>query len=357
LATKRLHLRIWLLAVLSLAAVAIVVWRLGMQPDREPQRAENPEAHNHYLQAARLAGSGDAASLVKAVGFYESALKADPDYALAWAGLARAWTLLAQLGEVRPNEVLPKAADAAARALKLGERLPEAHHAAGRVRVMYEHDWAGAEQAFLRAIELDPKNVEARYDYARLVLKPTVRFTDAAEQLKGAIALDPSDPAVVVELANTYILARRLHEAAQPIEAARKLIPQEPETLVMLGSAATSKGNLEEALKYFEEAARHSRSNWVLGHLGYALARLGRKEETAKVVAELERVPAGKEPADYELGVIHTALGETYQAFAELERAAGLLSPSTLWIKVDPRLQDLRRHSRFRMLLRDMRLE
>jgi hypothetical protein len=75
------------------------------------------------------------------------------------------------------------------------------------------------------------------------------------------------------------------------------------------------------------------------GHLCYLLARL----------TGARRI--------FELGVIHTALGETYQAFAELERAAGLLSPSTLWIKVDPRLQDLRRHSRFRMLLRDMRLE
>ena len=337
--------------------MAIVVWRLGVEPEREPQRAENPEAHNRYVHAAELARTGDSAAIAKSVEFYESALKADPDYALAWAGLARALTALANMGEVRPNEVLPKAADAAARALKLDERLPEAHYGAGRVRVMYEHDWVAAEQAFLRAIELNPKYVEAHYDYARLVLTPTLRFTDAAEHLKSAIALDPSDAALATELANTYILARRLHESAQPVEAARRLAPEASETFVMLGLAASAKGNLEEALGRFVEAARHSRSNRVLGHLGYTLARLGRKDETAKIVAELERIPAGKEPADYELCVIHTALGEIDQAFAELERAAGLLSPATLWIKVDPRLEDLRRHSRFRVLLRDMRLE
>jgi serine/threonine-protein kinase len=346
-----------LAAGLSIAAVAIVVWRLGVEPNRDPQRAENPEAHNNYMQAARLAGADDSASIAKSVEFYEAAVKSDPDYVLAWAGLARAWTHLAMLGEVRPTEALPKAAEAARRAIQLDENLPQAQHADGRVLVLYERDWSGAEKAFLRALELDPKLWDCRYDYARLILTPTLRFSDAIEQLKSATALNPSNHAVATELANTYILARRLEEAAQPIQTARQLAPESPSTFVTLGLAASAKGNLEDALAQFDEAARRGRLSWVLGHLGYTLARLGRKEEAAQIVAELERVPAGKEPPDYELGVIHTALGMRDQAFAELERAAGLYSSETLGIKVDPRLEELRRHSRFRVLLRDMRLE
>jgi tetratricopeptide (TPR) repeat protein len=309
------------------------------------------------MQAARLARADDSVSIAKSVELYEAALKSDPKHALAWAGLARSWTHLAILGEVRPTEALPKAAEAAQRAIQLDDRLPQAQHAAGRVLVLYERDWAGAEKALLRALELDPKLAECRYDYARLILTPTLRFADAVEQLKSAAALDPSNHAVATELANTYILARRLNEAVQPIEAARRLAPESASTFVTIGLAAAAKGNLEEALARFEQAARRERSSWVLGHLGYTLARLGRKEEAAKIVAELEQVPAGKEPHDYELGVIHTALGMRDQAFAELERAAGLFSSETLRIKVDPRLEELRRHSRFRVLLRDMRLE
>jgi tetratricopeptide (TPR) repeat protein len=327
-----------------------------VEPDREP-RAENPQAHNSYMQATRLAGAGDSTSIAKSVEFYEAAVKSDPDYALAWAGLAHTWTRLSMLGEVRPAEALPKAAEAARRAIEIGERLPQSQHAAGRVLVLYERDWAGAEKAFVRALELDPTLVECRYDYARLILTPTLRFTDAIEQLKSAAALDPSNHAVANEQANTYILAGRLEDGVPSLEAARRLAPDSPSTFVTLGLAAAARGKLEEALARFEEAARRGRLPWVLGHLGYTLARLGRKEEAARIVAELERIPAGKEPPDYELGIIHTALGMRDQAFAELERAAGLYSAETLRIKVDPRLEELRRHSRFRVLLRDMRLE
>ena len=318
-------------------------------------RTPNAEAWNYYLRAARLA-TGGPDDLRKSIELYKAAVAADPGYALAWAGLAKTWSILAAWEEIRPAEVLPQAAKAARKAVALDRDLSEAHHALARVQVFHERDWAGAERSFRRAIELDQAHGEPRCDYAHLVLNPNGRFGEAVQELQRATALDSNKVRLYVELANTHIKARQYERAFEPLEISRKLLPSAPSVYVWLGIANSGKGDYAEALRRFEEAAAIRRSGWLLGHLGFTYARLGRREEAEKIVEELQGM-AGKRVSDFDIAVIRAGLGDKERALAALERAFDAWAGSMLWLKVDYRLDDLHGEPRFRALAKKMRLE
>lgn len=313
----------------------------------------NPDAWHYCLRAAHFANEGETA---KAVELFEAAVAADPDYARAWAGLAIALTTRADFREVPPLDVLPPAAAAARRALALDPSLAEAQRAAGRIKVFHERDWAGAERAFRRAIELDSTQPDIRYDFARLALNTRRRFSEAVAELEKAIAVAPSSNHLRNELAGTYIKARRWEEALPPLEVSRALGQASPGVFVMLGQAASGRGDPAGALCLFEQAAAIRPSSWVQGHRGHALARLGRVDEARQVLAELDLASASV-PANYEAGVVHAALGERDLAFASLQRAVDCYEPAATWLKVDDRLEPLRPDLRFGGLLKRLRLE
>jgi Flp pilus assembly protein TadD len=121
--------------------------------------------------------------------------------------------------------------------------------------------------------------------------------------------------------------------------------------------AATGLGDYEQALQRFQKAASIRRTAWVLGHLGFTYAKLNRRDDAVRVVAELEQVSPGKPAYDYEIATIYAALGEKEAAFAALDRAEAGQSQALLWIKVDYRVDDLRADSRFGRLLKKMRLD
>lgn len=312
----------------------------------------NVEAWNHYVRAAYISHYEP----LKGVEYYQAAVTADPNYALAWAGMSLAWVMAVDWGEVNPRDVLPKAADAARRALALDATLAEAQQAVGRVKVYYEQDWAGAGQALRRAIELDPTYLEARLDYA-LVLIPTGRSDRAVEELQRALALDPDSNVHLNQLANAYIKGRQYSKALEPLEASQKISQSQPALWVYLGMAETGLGHYDQALQRFQKAASIRRTPWVLGHLGFTYAKLGRRDDAIKVVAELEQVPPGKPAYDFEIATIYAALGEKDTAFAALDRAEANQSQGLLWIKVDYRVDDLRADPRFGRLLKKLRLD
>ncbi len=288
--------------------------------------SRNVEALHHYIRAAHLSSSEP----LQSVEFYQVAVTADPNYALAWAGLSLAWATAVDWGEVRPRDILPKAADAARRALAIDATLAEAHQAVARVKVYYEHDWAGAGKAFRRSIELDPTYLEARLDYAQLVLTPTGRFDQAVQELQRALALYPDSNPLLNELANTYIKARQYDKAVEPLEASQKIHQRQLAPWVYLGMVATGLGDYEQALERFQKAASIRRTAWVLSHLGSTYAKLGRREDALRVAAELGQGPPGRPAYDYELATIYAALGDKDAAFAALDRAEASQSQVTL---------------------------
>jgi eukaryotic-like serine/threonine-protein kinase len=315
--------------------------------------SRNVDAWHHYIRAAYLSRSEP----LKSVELYQLAVTADPNYALAWAGLSLAWVKAVDWEEARPPDIFPKAADAARRALAIDATLAEAHQAVARVKVYNEHDWVGAEQAFRRAIELDRTYLEARLDYAQLVLIPTERFDQAVQELERALALYPDSHLLLNELANAYIKARQYDRAVEPLEASQKIHQRQLAPWVFLGMVATGLGDYERALEQFQRAASIRRTAWVLSHLGSTYAELGRRDDAIKLVAELGQGPPGRPAFDYELATIYAALGDKEAAFAALDRAEASQAQGLLWIKVDHRLDEVRADPRFGRLLKRMGLD
>ena len=275
------------------------------------QRPRNSEAYLHYLRAANFYDN----HVDRSVEFYRAAVAADPSYALAWAGLAAAWNRMVDWQMVPADKARPEATAAAAKAISINPRLAEAQYALGVTKLFYERNWRAAGQALLKAIELDPTDGEHRWEYGRLILTPTGRFFESADLMRQTIAIEPFKVALHNELANSLIKA--------------------------------GQGRYEEARLRFEEVARIRRSPWLLGHLGFTLSKLGRVDDARSLIAELEK--AG---ASFEVAVVYAGLKEKDRAIDGLERAVASYSPSTLWIKVDYRLDELRGDSRFPALVK-----
>jgi TolB-like protein/Flp pilus assembly protein TadD len=318
---------------------------------RPPSRSA--EAWRHYIRAEQLRTREP----LKAVEFYGAAVTEDPNYALAWSGMSLALLTAADWGEAANAEVLPKAAEAAGRALAAHAGFAESHVAAGQVKVCQKQDWAGAEKSFRRAIEIDPTYLEARLEYARMVLLPTGRFSQAVQELKRGLALYPDSNLLLNELANAHIKARRYGDAFEPLQASHRISRSQLAAWVFLGMAETGLGRFEEALQSFSAAAALRRTPWVVGHLGYIYAKLGRAHDAQDTILELEKKREGKTAYDYDVAAVRTALGEVDAAFAALDRALANQSLDLIWIKVDYRFDALRTDPRFGLLARRMRLE
>jgi Flp pilus assembly protein TadD len=134
------------------------------------------------------------------------------------------------------------------------------------------------------------------------------------------------------------------------------MAPAAPSPIILQGTAAASQRHYDEALVHFQHAAAVRRTNWVLGHLGFVLAKLGRTEKAKTVIRELDKSRANGLMPDFEIAVISAGLGDGEAAVAGLERAAAAYSPSMLWANVDYRLADLHTHPRFPALLASLGL-
>ena len=318
---------------------------------RPPSR--NFQAWHHYIRADQLSGHEP----LKAVEFYRAAVAADPNYALAWAGMALALLKAAEWGEAKSGDVLPLAVEAAGRALSVDPRLAESHLAVAQVKVSDKQDWSGAERAFTRAIELDPTYLDARLAYARLLLMPTGQFPRAIQELQRALALHPDSNHLLNELANAYIKDRQYAKAVEPLLASQRISQAQPAAWVYQGMVETGLGHYEQALQHFYTAASLRRTAWVISHLGYVYAKLGHTDKAKKTLAELAEMREGKPAYDYEAAAVHVALGDAQAAFAALNRAIANQPLELIWVKLDYRFDDLRADPEFRTLLRKVRLE
>jgi tetratricopeptide (TPR) repeat protein len=241
---------------------------------------------------------------------------------------------------------------AAAKAVLLDPDLAESQWVSGVSKLYYERDWQAAETALLKAIELDRMHGRFRWEHARLILIPTGRFRECIDQVKKAIALEPANPILYNLLSNCHIKGRRYEEAVPYLEASRTIAPISLSAVVLQGMVAAGQRDYDEAWRRFEEATRLRRSTWVLGHLGYTLAKMGRTAEARVVAAEMEKRGEGGFRPNFDLGVVYAALGEKERAMDALEATLAEYNPPILWINVDYRLDDLRDHPRFAGLVK-----
>src|SRR5882724_5808185 len=315
---------------------------------------ENTEAHQLYLRGRYFWNRRTGADLKKSIGYFNDAIGKDPNYALAYAGLADAYVLFSAYAEASPKDSLPQAKAAAAKALELDSTLGEAHATLGNTLVAYDLNFAEANREFRRAIELNPNYATAHQWYAETGLVPLGQFEEAIAEARRALELDPLSLVINADMGTTLTSARRYDEA---IEQLRKTVEMDPGFYYAhwtLGNALELKGRNEEAIAEYKKAIAINDDPLPPALLGHLYAKIGRKDEALAILKQLrERRESSKQRyvSPYNLALIHIGLGQKDEALQLLEETYEERDGYNIaFIKVEPLLDPLRGDLRFEAL-------
>jgi DNA-binding winged helix-turn-helix (wHTH) protein/TolB-like protein/Flp pilus assembly protein TadD len=315
---------------------------------------DNSQAYESYLKGRYFYGGVvSEEGLKKSIVYYEQAIKLDPNYAEAYAGLANSYMRLGNVwGFLSPQETFPKAEPILKKALELDESVAEAHASLATYKFWYEWDWAGAEREFKRAIELNPNVGKAHHEYAGL-LQVFGRFDEAVAERELSRQLDPLSPNAVATVGYPHYYARRYDEAIKYYRQALELDPNFSWSHLWIGQVYLEKGLLNEAIDEIKTALKLSNGNTrVLATLGYAYAVAGNRHEALKVITNLQELAKEKYVSPYFIAIIHSGLKNRDEAFAALEKAFEERQPYLTHLKVEPVFANLREDPRFADLLR-----
>ncbi len=312
-----------------------------------------PEAYSLYFKGRHSLNTRTEKGLKDAIQKFESSIKRDPKFALAYTGLADAYSILASysLEYVPPKEGFPKAKTAAERALSLDDHLAEAHASLGLVKFYYEWDWNGAEAEFKKALELNPGYAQAHQYYADFV-KSFGRFDEALEEMKKALTLDPLSYSINTGIGHVLYLSRQYDLA---VDQYRKVVESDPSFVparLWFGRPYLQKGMFKEAIEQVEEAVKLSHETTVsLATLAQAFAAAGRIADAKKLLDKLLTRGTEQYVPSYWIALVYTSMGNKDEAMKYLERAFLERSSWLVWANVEPRFDALRSDERFASLL------
>jgi TolB-like protein/DNA-binding SARP family transcriptional activator len=313
----------------------------------------NPQAHGAFLKGRYGLNKGTAEGVQSAIAHFEEAASRDSRYAVAHAGLAVALDLADHFRVLPGRQAFPRAKAAAFKALELNDSLPEAHNALAFATHSFDWDWAGAEQAYQRAIALNPNFATARHWHG-FYLGMLGRVDEALAEMRRAQKLNPLSIIIRTHLGLMLYRGRRYDEA---IEQLRQTLEMEPDFAAVhyfLAWAYEQKGMYEETVAHLQRALMVSPgSPDRVGALGHAHAVFKRKEQAVKALEELHKLAEWRFVSAFDFAIIYVGLGEPDQAFQWLERACEERSFSMLMsLKAEPRLDWLRADARFQDLVR-----
>jgi TolB-like protein/Tfp pilus assembly protein PilF len=310
--------------------------------------SENLAAHNLYLQGRYHLNQRTEEGLRKALDFFEKALIEDAQYALAHAGLADAYGLLAHYGVVGPAEVWTKAAASASTAVMLDDESAEAHTSLAHVKSTQDWDWTGAEREFQRAIALNPRSATAHHWYAMSCLAPLGRLDEALNELMIAHAIDPVSSIVARDLAVVHFYRRDFEMALEQCDQTIELNPHFAPAYWMLGVIQEHRKDFDESAAAFQRAVHLSpQTPRMHGGLGRTFALSGRREQALEVLQKLEAYAKERYVSPLEFAWIQFALGDLDLGFTWLAKASDDRAFDLISIKVDPRFDALRNDRRF----------
>ncbi|HEU4510370.1 MAG TPA: winged helix-turn-helix domain-containing protein [Pyrinomonadaceae bacterium] len=311
----------------------------------------NTEAYNLYLRGRYFWNRYDKEWVLKSIEAFEQAIRIDASYALAYTGIADAYFRLSNL-HASPLEVLPKAKEAALKAVEIDNDLAEAHSSLGLLRVYYDHDWTAAEREFTRALELNPDLTLAHQRYGTY-LKLMGRFDESFAHYKQALELDPFSLQININLATIHYLKGDTDVAITHLKKTLELEPNYMPTHFVLGNAYIQQGNWADAIAEFELIYRRDDEAYLaLGFLGYCHAMAGRRAEAESLRNILQDVSRRKYVSPYGIIIICVALGQIDQAMELFEQLYAERNDWLVWLKVSPKLKHLHSDPRFRDLLR-----
>lgn len=325
--------------------------------DRASRRqTSDPEAYSHYLQGRYYWNKRSADGFKKAITHFQQAVELDPLYALGHSGIADYYTILSifPYSFVPPAEAMPRAKQAALRALEIDPQLAEAYATLGMINFCYEWSYPEAEKHFRIALDLKPGYATAHQWYSFL-LAATSRFEEAVNEARKSLEIDPRSGIASSLAAVPLYFSRQIDRATEEL---RKSVLIEPTSFIphlFLGYTLSAAGDYRAAIESFSTACRLSGDNLTaLTRLGYAYGCAGKSEEAQAVLFRLDEEKKRRFVPAHHFAFLYLGLGDKDRTFAALERAQQEHSDYLCYAALDPPFDALHQDSRFADLLSKM---
>jgi serine/threonine-protein kinase len=313
------------------------------------------DAYELYLKGRYHWNMRTSAGLFRSVRFFEAAISLEEGFALAHAGLADAYNLLADFNLMSPMEAMPKARAAAQRAIELEPGLAEAWTSLAFIRSLYDWEWKEAGELYRRAIELNPGYATAHFWYAVDYLAMLGRHDEAMVSMNRAIELDPLTTALRHGKGSLYTFRGEYDTAVEYFLDLVERYPENHRPWSALGRAWERKGRYDNAIECLEKArANGGDLPNVVSALGQVHAAAGHVDEARQMLAKLHALTAERVVHSSGFAMIHMALGETEKALDWLESGCDRHELSLCSLRVHPLYDSLRGEPRFQAIVRRM---
>src|SRR2546425_1829657 len=311
---------------------------------------ENPEAYQLYLQGLYYWNKWTEEGFRKASDYFNQAVARDPNYALAYAGLADTYNFLGDSGYVAPKQVWPKAKSAAMQAVKIDDMLSEAHISLALVREGYDWDWPGAETEFKRAIQLNANSATAHHWYGDFLAR-LGRSEEARTELKKAQELDPLSLLINTSVGRQLYFARQYETAIQQLKKTLDMDPNFVPAQHAIEAAYAQSGMYREAVAERQKVLTLSGNPELAAAIGADYAQSGYAGVLKSWLEGLKQVSKQGYVSPYDLAQIYARLGEREQALTSLEQAYNERDSKFTYIKIEPAFDEIRSDPRFQQLL------
>ena len=323
----------------------------GEQARLTSAQSVNPEAHDAYLKGRYFFNRPSDENLSKAIKQFEEAVRLDSSFAPAYSGLSDAYLWAAfNEGVITATEGKSKAKAAAEKALALNPASAEAHTSLANYKSWYEHDWAGAEKEFRRAIELNP-NLAFAHDQFGLTLGCQGRFDESIVEGRRAVELDPLDPAIAIDNTMALVGQGQFQKAQDEARRGAELDPTFFFPQMQFGWFDLQQGNARAAVPKLEKAAAMEAPPFVTAYLGYAYGAAGDKAKALATIEEIKKKGVGNFVPPFNLALVYLGLGDHARALDYLEQAQAADSQWMMYLKVDRIFDPLRADPRFVALM------
>ena len=317
---------------------------------RESARSVNPEAYEAYLKGRYYWNKRDRASLEKSLGYFNEAIAKDPNYALAYAGLADVYVVIGSDWATAPKDVNKKAKAAAQKALAIDSSLVEPHTSLASI-YHNEWNWQGAEREFKRAIELNPNYATAHHWYS-IYLATAGRFDETVKEAKKAAELDPLSLIISASLGDRLNEARRYEDAAKQCRKTLDLDPNFGLAYLCIGTSYVNEGHFQEGIPELQKGIELlPGSPYFMGQLGIAYALSGDRARAREVLSKLKN-PSQPHLPNYSIAMVYAGLADKEQTIFWLKKGYEERNEDMIYMNIEPVLDPIRPDPRFQDLIR-----
>lgn len=341
-------------------AEALQITLLGNEREQiEKQQTTDLEAYNLYLKGRYAWARWTRQGTEDSVGYFERAIERDPNFALAYVGLADAYNQMPWFTDMQSNEAYAKSAEAAKKAIELDNTLAEAYNALAVKKINNGWDWDGAEDDLKKAISRNPSFATAYANYGQKILSPIRgKYDEALTLLRRAQELDPESISTNTRLGFVYLHARRWNEAIRQFEIVAEMSPESHFAHFGIGMSYAGKRMYDEAIAALQKSTDASGRNWEsLSSLGWTFTVAGRRDEALGILDELRNKSEQQFVEPMAFTYVYAGLGDNQKALESLEKAYELRSASLMFLRTVLPLDSLRSEPRFEAIMEKIGLE